>query len=46
MYHMDTALSLILLVSEMQKIPGHKFEAHFFKKLGFVTKKCLAQDAF
>ena len=46
MYRMDTALSLILLNSEMLKIPRAKVEAHFLKKLAFVTKKCLAQDAF
>ena len=43
MYRMDTELSLILLVSEMLKIPRPKAEAHF---LAFVTNKCLAQDAF
>ena len=43
---MDTVLSLILLVSEMLKIPRAKVEAHFIKKLAFVTNKCLAQDAF
>ena len=41
MYHMDTVLSLILLVSEMLKIPRAKV-----KELAFVTNKCLAQDAF
>ena len=46
MYHMGTMLSLILLVSEMMKIPRAKVEAHFLKKLAFVTNKCLAQDAF
>ena len=46
MYRMDTVLSLILLVSKMLKIPKTKFEAHFLKKSDFVTKKCLAQDAF
>ena len=46
MHRMDTALSLILIVSEMLKIPGAKVEAHFLKKLGFVTNKCLAQDAY
>ena len=45
MYCMDTVLSLILLVSEMLKIPRAKLEAHFLKKLAFVTNKCLAQDA-
>ena len=43
---MYTVLSLILLVSEMLKIPGANVEAHFLKKLAFVTKKCLVQDAF
>ena len=43
---MDTVLSLILLLSEMLKIPKTKVEAHFLKKLDFVTNKCLAQDAF
>ena len=46
MYHMDTELSLILLVSEMLKIPRVKVEAHFLKKFAFVTNKYLAQDAF
>ena len=43
---MDTVFSLILLVSDMLKIPRAKVEAHFLKKLVFVTKKYLAQDAF
>ena len=46
MYRMDTVLSLILLVSEMLKIPRAKVEADFLKKLAFVTTKCLAQDTF
>ena len=46
MYRMDTVLSLILLVSEMLKYPKTKADAHFLKKLAFVTSKCLAQDAF
>ena len=46
MYRMDTVLSLILLVSEMLKIPKTKVKAHFLKKLNFVTNTCLAQDAF
>ena len=46
MYRMDTVLSLILLVSEMLKIPRTKVEAHFLKKLAFVTNRCLAPDAF
>ena len=46
MYRMDTVLSLTLLVSEMLKIQRAKFEAHFLKKLAFVTNDCLAQDAF
>ena len=37
MYCMDTVLSLILLISEMQKIPRAKYEARFLKKLAFVT---------
>ena len=41
---MDIALSLILLVSEILKIPRAKVEAHFLKKLAFVTNKCLVQD--
>ena len=45
-YCTDTVLSLILLVSEMLKIPRPKFEAHFLKKRAFVTNRCLAQDAF
>ena len=45
-YRKDTVLSLILLVSEMLKIPSAKVEAHFLKKLAFVTNKCLAQDVF
>ena len=44
MYRMDTALSLI--VSEMQKIPWAKVEAHFLKKIVFMTNKCLIQDVF
>ena len=43
---MDTVSSLILLIFEMSKIPKTKVEAHFPKKLDFVTKKCLALDAF
>ena len=43
MYRMDTALSLILLASEMLKIPRAKVEVHFLKKLAFVTNNCLAQ---
>ena len=46
MYRMDTVLSLILLVSEMLKIPKNKADAHFLKKLDFVTNNCLAQDDF
>ena len=46
MYRMDTVLSLILLVSEMLQIPKSKVEAHFLKKLDFVTNKCLALDVF
>ena len=45
-YRIDTMLYLILLISEMLKIPRAKVEAHFLKKLAFVTNKCLAQDAF
>ena len=43
---MNTALSLILLVSEMLKIPVAKVVVHFFKKFTFVTNKCLTQDTF
>ena len=46
MYGMDTVLFFILLVFEMLKIPKINVEAHFLKKLDFVTNKCLAQDAF
>ena len=46
MYRIDTVLSLILLVFEMLKISKSKVEAHFRKKLDFVTNKCLAPDAF
>ena len=46
MYRMDTVLSLILLVSEMLKSPRTKVQAHFLKKIAFITKKCLAQDIF
>ena len=46
MYRVDTALSLNLLVFEMLKTPKTKVEAHFLKKLDFVTNKCLAQDVF
>ena len=46
MYRMDTVLSLIMVVSEMLKIPRAKVEAHFLKKLSFVTTECSAQDAF
>ena len=42
MYRMDAALSLILLVPEMLKIPRGKVESHFLKKLAFVTNKGLA----
>ena len=43
---MDPVLFLILLVSEILKIPRTKVEDHFLKKLAFVTNKCLAQDVF
>ena len=44
MYRMDTVISLILLlVSEMLKIPWAIVEVHFFKKLAFPTNKFLAQ---
>ena len=46
MYRMDAVLSLILLVSDVLKIPKIKVEAHFLKKLNFVTNKCLTRDAF
>ena len=46
MYRMDTVFSLILLVSEMLKIPRSKGEAHFPRKIAFVIKKYLPQDAF
>ena len=36
---MDTVLSLILLVSEMLKIPRTKVEAHLLKKLAFINAK-------
>ena len=45
MCRMDAVLSLIMLVSEMLKIPRAKVEAHFLKKLAFVINKCLVQDA-
>ena len=46
MYRMDAVLSFILLVFQMLKLPKTKVEAHFLKKLDFVTNKYLAQDAF
>ena len=46
MFRMDSVLSLILLISEMVKIPRDKVEAYFLKKLAFVINKCFAQDAF
>ena len=46
MYRMDAVLSLILLVSDVLKIPKIKVEAHFLKKLNFVSNKCLTRDAF
>ena len=45
MYRMDTVSPLILLVSELLKILRAKVEAHYLKKLAFVTNECLAQDA-
>ena len=45
MYRMD-AVFLILLVSDVLKIPKIKVEAHFLNKLNFVTNKCLTRDAF
>ena len=45
-YSMDTVWFLILLASEMRKIPRAKIEAHFIKKLAFITNKRLAQDTF
>ena len=41
---MDTVFSLIQSISEMLEIPRAKVEAHFLKKLAFVTNKCLAED--
>ena len=46
MDQVDTVLYLILLVSEMLKIPRAKVEANFLKKLDFITSKCMVQDAF
>ena len=46
MYRMNPVLSFILLVSEVRKIQRAKVEAHFLKKLPFVTNECLARDAF
>ena len=43
---MDNVLYLILLVSEMLKIPRDKVEDHFLKNIAFITNKCLLQDAF
>ena len=43
---MDTVLSMILLVSDMLKVPRAKLEANFLKKLTYVTKNYLAHDAF
>ena len=43
---MDTVLFLILLISEMLKIPRVKVEAFFLKKRAFLTNKFLAQDPF
>ena len=45
MYRMDIVFSLILLVSEMLKIPCAIVEARFFNKLTFVTNKGLVQVA-
>ena len=46
MFGKDTVLSLILLVSEMQKNTKAKVEAYVLKKLVFVTNKYLAQEVF
>ena len=46
MYHINTILPLILLVSEMLKISIDRVGAHFLEKFAFVTNKCLTQDAF
>ena len=46
MYRMDIVLHLILLVSEILKIPRAKVEGHFLKTLAFLTNRCLAEDAF
>ena len=46
MCRMDIMLSLILLVSEMLKIPMVNVKARFLKKLAFVIKKCLTKDVF
>ena len=43
---MDTVLLMILLVFEMLKIPRVKAEARFLKKIAFLSKKFLQQDAF
>ena len=43
---MDTVLSMILLVSDMLKVPRAKLEANFLKKLTYVTNNYLAHDAF
>ena len=45
-YHMDIVLSLILIVSQMLKLPRAKVEVHFLNKFVFVINKCLAQDPF
>ena len=39
MYHIDSLLFLILLVSEMLKIPRTKVEAHFLKKTCFCNEQ-------
>ena len=41
---MDTVLSMILLVSDMLKVPRAKLEANFLKKLTYVTNNYLAHE--
>ena len=46
MYHIDAVLFLILLVSEMLKIPRTKVEPHFLKKTYFCNEQQFSTNAF
>ena len=46
MHRTNIVLFLIVLLSELLKIPRATVEAHFLKELAFVINKQLVQDDF